>query len=331
MCRGYHGPYRQAPAICSTEDCLPRYDKYMKMNSRLLLVSLFFLLPLLLLGATEPFRVAGTTNADKLRVRQEPTLTGAQVGSLAVETDLEILDVTPEEMVIGEMSARWYQIKPLPGGDAIEGWSYGYFIDVRLEDILALAIWNDQPLLVQELIDAGVDVNARLEEEGSVFTEYELYSYSSSPLMEATLAENEAALELLLAAGASPDTGYVQGEPGGVFTTNALVTAVERGNTAIVTALIQNDADLEIEMESFGGGGDGYRMSPLTAAVVAENIDLVELLLSSGADVNHALKYWAIFGDGDTWKTALDIAFENGLMAISFALEDAGGKTAETE
>ena len=301
------------------------------MNARLFLLPLLLLVPLLLLSAAEPFRVAGTTNADKLQVRQEPTLTGALAGSLAVGTDLEILDVTPEEMVIGNMSSRWYQIRSLPGGDGIEGWSYGYFIDVRVEDILALAIWSDRPPLVQELIDSGADVNALLEEEGPVFTEYELYSYSSSPLMEATLAQNHVILELLLAAGADPDTGYERGEPGGWVHRKALVTAVERGNPAIVTALVQNGADLEIEMEMFGGGGDGYRLSPLTAAVIAEDMALVELLLALGADVNHAVRYRSIYGDGDTWKTPLDVASENGLMEIWFALEAAGGKYAETE
>ena len=289
------------------------------------------LIPLLSLSADKPFRAVGRTNEDQLRVRSEPTLTGEVVGSLAVNTEIEILDVTPEEMLIGTMSARWYKIHSLPGGDPIEGWAYGYFIDVRPEDLLAIATWVGQPPLVQELIEAGADVNAHLDEEGLVFDEYDEYSYSSVPVVEAVMAQNVEIVNLLLAAGANPDAEYSRGEPGGTTAGNALVTAVQQGNTEMVGALVENGADLELEQKSSGGGGDGYFMTPLTAAVLAENVALVELLISSGADVNHTVKYWATFGDGDTWKAPLDIASENGLMEIHFILEDAGGALAEVE
>ena len=79
-------------------------------------------------------------------------------------------------MAIGTMSARWYKVRTLSGEDEIEGWSYGFFINVDQEELLARAIWLGRPLLVQELIGAGADVNAVLTEEGEEFTQYEYYS-----------------------------------------------------------------------------------------------------------------------------------------------------------
>jgi Ankyrin repeats (3 copies)/Bacterial SH3 domain len=308
------------------------YKKSMQMKStrHALLLVLLFLLPVLTVGAVEPFRIAGTANADRLRIRTEPNLTADTVGHLAAGTSLEILDVTPEEMVIGDMSARWYKIRSLPGGDGFEGWSYGYFIDVRPEDLLAKAIWLDQPELVQELIRAGADVNAALTEEGADFTEYEEYAYLSRPLMEAVRAERPDTLDLLLAFGAHPDAEFTHGEPGGSVRGNSLVTAVERGNRGIVEALVDGGANFEAEMMSFGGGGDRYQVTPLSAAVERADSSVVEYLLAGGADPNHSLRYSSLLG-GTSWKSPLDLAQERDLADIADLIRDFGGETAAAQ
>ena len=285
------------------------------------------LVPVLSIWAVDPFRVSGRTNADRLRVRVEPTLTAETVGHLPADMELEITDVTAEEMIIGTMSARWYKVRNLPGSDPMEGWSYGFFIDLRPEELLALATWLGRPRLVRELIDGGVDVNAVLEEEGATFTQYDEYGYGTRPVIEAVRAGGLEILQMLLASGADPDAEYSYGEPGGGMRSNALVTAVELGNTGAVAALVEAGADLEAEKNSLGAGGDGYRATALSAAVESGNRPLVEYLVAAGADVNHAVRYRS-GRDGDSWKTPLDIAEEKGFLEIAGIIRAHGGETA---
>ncbi len=302
----------------------------MRIRRILVIIALFVavLLPIVTVSAVEPFRVAGSTNADRLRVRREPTLTAEFLGNLPIHTDLEILDVTPDEMVIGDMSARWYRIAPLRGGAGIEGWSYGFFIDVRAEDLLALAIWLDLPELVDELLAAGANANASLNEEGAVFTQYEEYTYTSAPVVEAARAGSVEMVRALLDAGSDPNVGYTHGEPGGTAHGNPLILAVEQGNHELVETLAHGGADLEAVEHTFGGGGDRIEMTALTRAITLGNMALAELLLTLGAQVDHTVKYSSILNSVDTWKPPLDIAVENDLTDMAALIRSYGGKPA---
>jgi len=301
----------------------------MKVIRRVPISILLLLIPVLSIGAVSPFRMGGRTNADRLRVRTEPTLNGEIVASLAVGTDLEILDVTAEEMAIGTMSARWYKVRTLPGEDEIEGWSYGFFIDVDQEELLARAIWLGRPLLVRELIGAGAHVNTVLTEEGEEFTQYDEYSYSSTLLIEAVRAENAEILEILLASGADPDAEYSHGEPGGTERSNSLISAVELGNHQLVSLLVESGANLDAGKTHAGGGGDRFQVTPLSAAIQRADRFLVEYLLRSGADVNLAVRYQSLLRD-DSWKSPLDMAEEAQLPEIADMIRAFGGEKAET-
>ncbi len=279
--------------------------------------------------ANDPFRVSGITNDSGLRVRSEPVLAGDVVGSLTANTAVEILDISHEKMKIGDMEAWWYKIKTLSGANNIEGWSYGYFIDAQPADLLALAIWLDRPAIVHELIQEGADVNADLSEEGLKFTEYDEYSYNSASLVEAVRSENDEIMKILLSAGADPDSDYSFGGPGGGISSSALIVAVGRRNRKIVKLLVDAGADMEAEGYVGGAGTDNYNSTPVTAAIENGDHSLLEYLISTGADVNHSVKYRLIMG-GEAWKSPLDIAEERGHTDIAALLRASGRETVDT-
>lgn len=285
------------------------------------------LIPIFTSIAESPFRVSGKTNDSGLRVRSGPELNAEVVGSLADDTDLEIIDMTDDRVAIGDMSARWYRFTNKWDGDEIEGWAYGFFIDVKPEDLLAKAIWLGRPELVRKLINEGANINARLIEEGLTFTQYELYEHKSSLLMEAVRAGNEDIVGILIDSGADPDTRMSHGEPGGTITSKALIRAVELEESGIVELLVKGGADLETEGIYFGGGGEKLEVTPLSAAAAIGNTTIARYLLDAGADVNHVLTYWHII-DGELPKTAMNFAEENGYTEITVLLRDYGGKKA---
>jgi len=69
----------------------------------------------------------GSLNDYQVRIRKEPNLNGEHVGFLNKGQIIYILDETEERMKIGNMDSIWYKIKTL---DGLEGWAYGYFIDL---------------------------------------------------------------------------------------------------------------------------------------------------------------------------------------------------------
>jgi hypothetical protein len=295
---------------------------------RALLLAVALSIPILTVSAIGPFRVAGTTNEGGLRVRSGPGLDAGVVGSLAVDTDLEILDMTDEKVAISSMSARWYHFRNKWNDEEIEGWAYGFFIDVDLDNLLAKAIWLGRPGLVRDLIGEGADVNAPLIEEGKNFNQYDEYTHGSTPLVEAVKAANEEIVGILLSSGAVPDTEYSNHEIGGSSTSSALIYAVKLGNRGIVELLLDAGADLEIVKDSRGGGGDWYGFTPLTTAVMGGDPSMVEFLLGAGSEVNHTLNYRYIL-HGEMLKTALDIALDEGLMNIAYMIQEHGGKMAK--
>ncbi len=292
---------------------------------RLFIIAVILLLPVSMLTAVDPLRVSGRTNDSGLRVRSGPELGDEVVGSLPFDINIEILDISDEKTDIGDMSARWYRIRNLWNGDEIEGWAYGYFIDVNPNNLLAKAIWLNRTELIKDLIIEGADINADLIEEGEDFTQYELYSYVSSALMEAVKASNADIVTILLDAGADIDARMILGGPGGSLSRSPLIQAVESGNIEISELLISRGADLESTEMNFGGGTGKQEITPLSVAVTVDNRQMVEILLSAGADVNHAVNYQQI---QDTKKpgTPVDIAAEMGLTEMEDILREYGGE-----
>lgn len=297
----------------------------MKRVLILILILLIWNLPLI---AVEPFRVTGKTNDGGLRVRSEPTLNAEVVGSLPDNTELEILGMTDDPVPIGDMSARWFHFVNKWDGEAIEGWAYGFFIDVEPDELLAKAIWTGGPELIRKLIEEGADVSARLIEEGLSFTQYELYEYKSSPLTEAVKTGNRDTVRILIDAGADPDIRTIYGEPGGSTTSSALILAAALDAPAIVELLIMAGSDLEIEGMEFGGGGEKMEVTALSTAAALGNTTIARYLLEAGADPNHEVTSWHIT-DGELSKTAMDIAGDSGNSEVVELLQSYGGLAAD--
>jgi hypothetical protein len=78
----------------------------------------------------------GVVNDQGVRIRKEPTLEGAQIGSLSKGERVTVLGRTDAKMKMGEMEAYWYFIHTEKG---LEGWAYGFYIDVEVSLIPAIA------------------------------------------------------------------------------------------------------------------------------------------------------------------------------------------------
>jgi uncharacterized protein len=135
---------------------------------------------------------------------------------------------------------------------------------------------------LQVLLEAGADVNAidGLQHQ--------------TALMWATAEGHEAAVDLLLKAGADPNLKARISEltkrstrtdfPSGGFT--ALMWAARDGNDAIVRRLIESGADVRLT------NGDGA--SAMMLAIVNDRFDMAAALLALGADPNDGSLYYAI-------------------------------------
>jgi len=288
-------------------------------------IALLLILPISMLTAVDPLRISGRTNDGGLRVRSGPELGDEVIGKLPFDMNIEILDISEEKSVIGDMSARWYLIHSMWNSEKIEGWAYGYFIDVNPNHLLAKALWLNRTELIRSLIKEGADINSVLIEEGEVFTQYELYTYVSSVLMEAVKTGNPDNVRILLDAGADSDAKMTLGEPGGTVSSYPLIQAVESGDIEITKLLINRGADLESTGMKFGGGTGKQEITPLSVAVTTENLQMVEMLLNAGSRVNHALDYRQIQGID---KTPVDIAMEMDLTEIENLLREYGGESA---
>jgi len=290
-------------------------------------ITLLLILPVSLLTAIDPLRISGRTNDSGLRVRSGPELGDVIIGNLPFDLNVEILDISDEKTDIGDMTARWYRIRNMWNGDEIEGWAYGYFIDINPNYLLAKAIWLNRTDLIRSLITEGADINGSLTEEGEVFTQYELYTYVSSVLMEAVKIGNPDIVRLLVDAGADIDRKMTLGEPGGSVRSYPLIQAVESENIEISELLISRGADLESTGMNFGGGTGKQEITPLSVAVSTENFRMVEMLLDAGAEVNHILNHRQI-QSVDKPGTSVDIAADLGLIKIEDLLREYGGKPA---
>lgn len=111
---------------------------------------------------------------------------------------------------------------------------------------------------ISELLQAGADVNASVDGDGS-------------PLIGAVRSGRAAAVTLLLDRGANPDLGVDRdGSP--------LIVAAQSGRIDMVRLLISRGANPNVGVE-----GDG---SPLIAASAAGRTEIVTLLIDRGAEVD---------------------------------------------
>lgn len=74
------------------------------------------------------FSARGIANDNDVMLRNSPDLKAQVVGRLKKDERVTIYFRTKEKMVIDQMQAYWYQVQLESG---IEGWAYGYFIDIE--------------------------------------------------------------------------------------------------------------------------------------------------------------------------------------------------------
>jgi ankyrin repeat protein len=115
------------------------------------------------------------------------------------------------------------------------------------------------PRLIQVLLEAGADPNARLNNGNSV-------------LDEAASLGHIDLVELLLKAGAEPNP------PENSIGQSALCAASGGGHVEMVRLLLDRGANVNCV--------DAYKATPLMAAAHAWRIEIVDILLGAGANVN---------------------------------------------
>ncbi len=103
---------------------------------------------------------------------------------------------------------------------------------------------------IKQLLDGGIDVNASTKGN-----EY--------PLNEALVSKNLETIKLLLGAGADPS--------------NVLENAIREENKEKVELLLRAGTDANINM---------HGQTPLVTAVLFYNLEVTELLIDYGADIN---------------------------------------------
>ena len=149
---------------------------------------------------------------------------------------------------------------------------------------LMWAVSHRHPAVVRALIEAGADVHARSRvrsvttasspRTGAAEGVSVIDEGGFTPLLFAARQGDLASARMLLAAGADPNDTAPSG-------TSALVVAAHSGHGALAAWLLEQGADPN-------AAGAGY--TPLHAAILRGDADLVSALLAHGADPNTRLK-----------------------------------------
>jgi ankyrin repeat protein len=150
---------------------------------------------------------------------------------------------------------------------------------------LTIASMNNYKEIVQQLVDAGADINAQ-----SGIPEETLQHVSSyNPLYIAADRNAKESVAILLAAGANPNI------PSTTFHITPLITAAQHNNGDIVKALLAAKADVNKQ--------DAWGYTPLMKAAYNGYKEIITMLLNAGAkrniqdnDGNTAL-IWAAYND----------------------------------
>lgn len=140
----------------------------------------------------------------------------------------------------------------------------------------------------RQLVLAGADVNAKDKEKRTVLM------YASDG------AASSKVVELLIANGAKADERDAHG-------CTALMRAASRGNIAVVRALLQARAKVNVVSEN--------DETPLTFAIVWHHFEVVKALIEAGADYNRS---------DETGWTPLQYALHEKQSEIANLLQDAG-------
>ena len=152
--------------------------------------------------------------------------------------------------------------------------------------------------IVQILVDAGADIEA----EGFM---------GQTPL---SLAAEEGASEIMqILLGQGADNGTPEGEDKQtpVIGSEALFTAIEKGDVETVRLLVEAGTDVNAA-EGFGGN------TPLHEAVEEGNTEIVQILVDAGADIE---------AEGFMGRTPLSLAAEEGATEIMRILLGLGEST----
>lgn len=148
------------------------------------------------------------------------------------------------------------------------------------------------------LLDAGADVNAAIDGDGS-------------PLIAAAREGRLSSVKLLLERGANPNLG-VPGDG------NALIMAAREGHENVVTLLLDSGASIDLVVPE--------DENALIQASGNGQLAVAKLLVSRGADVN--ARVWVDAGRGDEskgeWRTPLNMAQRGGHKAVVDFLLSAG-------
>jgi multiple sugar transport system permease protein len=95
---------------------------YLLLLPSLLYLAIFFLYPM-----TQAFQLAFTREGQYLSLRAEPDINAASTGTLALQTEVQVIERSEEEETLPSGATRpifWYKVSaPDPSGDVVEGWA----------------------------------------------------------------------------------------------------------------------------------------------------------------------------------------------------------------
>ena len=177
----------------------------------------------------------------------------------------------------------------------------GRFRPQNLGYALLIATIDGRDEDVEKLIDAGANVNCRLE---CLDWPYESFKLKGPPLYQVLKQRKESLAMSLLNADADPNYWGEHHHYSGEL----LKLAVEWGNRSVIEALILAGADVNC---------DHKEGTPLTIAVKRRDFGLIKLLLASGAEINSKREYMDA-------PTPLMVAAEMGDIDMAQYLIDQG-------
>lgn len=163
----------------------------------------------------------------------------------------------------------------------------------RWQTALRAAIMSGHELVVRMLLDHGADMHLAFDTD-TILHSGRKYK-SPTALQLAVGAGKLGIVEALLAAGADVSGGVSESSsrPKIGFEHHPLILSSERGHLGIVTALLDAGAPVDVtgQMLVWKYTFEDAYASPLSAAINAGHVDVIQLLLARGANVNKKVNY----------------------------------------